>query len=187
MASTEATPGADAADLKQAINALLESYKEMGMPVRRYVFVVLLPAIAFFFVSIVLAIALPLPLMIRVPIPLLGALIGATAVFYPKVVADQRRRGIENKLPLLITHMTVLSTTNIDRMEVFRTLAEEEEYDAAAEEINYIVTLVDSWNQSLDDACRRRAKRTPSDVFSDFLERIAYSLGAGQELKDFLL
>ncbi|MFB6299765.1 MAG: archaellar assembly protein FlaJ [Halobacteriales archaeon] len=187
MASTEATPGSDAADLKQAINALIESYKEMGMPVRRYVFIVLLPAIAFFFVSIVLSIALPLPLTVRVPIPLLGLLIGAAAVFYPKIVADQRRREIENKLPLLITHMTVLSTTNIDRMEVFRTLAKEEEYDAAADEINYIVTLVDSWNQSLDDACRRRAKRTPSEAFSDFLERIAYSLGAGQELKDFLL
>jgi flagellar protein FlaJ len=83
--------------------------------------------------------------------------------------------------------MTVLSTTNIDRMEVFRTLAAEEEYGALATELNRVVELVDTWNQSLDDACRIRAQRVPSKPVSDFLDRLAYSMGAGQELREFLV
>jgi len=50
-----------------------------------------------------------------------------------------------------------------------------------------IVELVDTWNQSLDDACRRRAKEVPSDAVSDFLDRLAYTLGAGQSLEDYLI
>jgi flagellar protein FlaJ len=83
--------------------------------------------------------------------------------------------------------MTVLSTTNIDRMEVFRKLANEEEYGALADEISRVVELVDTWNQSLDDALRRRAKEVPSKPLSDFFDRLAYTLSAGQDLSDFLL
>jgi flagellar protein FlaJ len=94
---------------------------------------------------------------------------------------------MENQYHLLMTHMTVLSTTNIDRMEVFRKLGEEEEYGALSDEINRVVQLVDTWNQSLDDACRRRARRIPSEPLADFFDRLAYTVNAGQELSEFLL
>jgi Archaeal flagella assembly protein J len=77
--------------------------------------------------------------------------------------------------------------TNIERVEVFRTLAQVDEYGALAEEMGRITALVDTWNQSLDDACRRRSKRVSSELLSDFLERLAYTVGAGQSLDDFLL
>jgi len=83
--------------------------------------------------------------------------------------------------------MTVLSMTNIDRMEVFRTLAAEEEYGVLAEEMGHVVHLVDTWNQSLDEACRRRAKEVPSKALADFFERLGYIMGAGQEMKDFMI
>ncbi|KPN29017.1 flagellar assembly protein J [Halolamina pelagica] len=50
-----------------------------------------------------------------------------------------------------------------------------------------ITALVDTWNQSLDDACRRRSERVPSELLADFLERMAYTVGAGQGLDEFLL
>jgi flagellar protein FlaJ len=86
-----------------------------------------------------------------------------------------------------MTHMTVLSTTNIDRMEVFRKLSEEKEYGALSAEMNRVVQLVDTWNQSLDDACRRRARSIPSEPLADFFDRLAYTVNAGQELSEFLL
>ncbi len=49
-----------------------------------------------------------------------------------------------------------------------------------------VVDLVDVWHLSLDDACRRRAKEVPSESVEDLLERLAYTLGAGQELDEFL-
>jgi flagellar protein FlaJ len=173
--------------LSAALNDLVESYKRMPMPMGRYVSVVLIPSAVFFAVSIGVAVVLEMPLMIRGPIPLLGGLALVSAVFYPKILLSQRKKEMNNQFHLVVTHMTVLSTTNIDRMEVFRRLAEQEEYGEMAAEIGRVVELVDTWNQSLDDACRRRAKEVPSDAVSDFFDRLGYTLGAGQPLDDYLL
>jgi flagellar protein FlaJ len=166
---------------------LLESYRQMHIPMGRYVTFILLPSLGFLLLTTVAALLLDLPLMIKLPIPLLGLLAFVSAVFYPQILLSQRRRQLNNRFHLLVTHMTVLATTKIDRMEVFRTLAEEEEYGELANEMHRIVELVDTWNQSLDDACRRRAKEVPSETVSDFFERLAYTMGAGQALDDYLL
>ncbi|UIP00048.1 archaellar assembly protein FlaJ [Halobaculum sp. CBA1158] len=166
---------------------LLESYDALDMSKRKYVGYILAPSAAFLLLTIAGAFLLPLPLTVRLPIPALGLLVFASAVFYPKLYLNGRQVAIENQLHLVMTHMTVLSTTNIDRMEVFRTLAREEEYGAAADELARVVHLVDTWNQSLDDALRRRAKEVPSDAFSDFFDRLGYTIGAGQSLDEFLL
>jgi flagellar protein FlaJ len=171
----------------EAISSVVEAYRILEIDFARYGMLVLFPSVAFFVLTFVIAVKMPFPLWMRIPMPLLGTLVTFTAVIYPKLVVNKRRGEMEDKLHLLITHMTVLSCTNIDRMEVFRTLAEEEEYGELAAEMSRITELVDTWNQSLDDACRRRAQRIPSKPISDFLERLAYTLGAGQSLADFLL
>lgn len=170
-----------------ALSSVLDAYEYMEMPFRRYLLVVVAPAVVSLLVSVLAALVLPLPAIVRLPIPLLGVLCLGSALVYPKVIESRRRIEIENQFHLLITHMTVLSTTNIDRMEVFRTLAREEEYGELARELDRIVQIVDTWNQSLDDACRRRAKAVPSQALSDFLDRLAYTMGAGQPLSEFLL
>jgi flagellar protein FlaJ len=169
------------------IDDLLDSYQRMHIPMRRYLLFILLPAAGFLILTIGVAIVVDLPMSIKGPIPLLGLLAFATALFYPKVLLSQQKSALNNRLHLLITHMTVLSTTRIDRMEVFRALAKEDEYGELADEMLRIVQLVDTWNQSLDDALRRRARQVPSDALSDFFDRLAYSLGAGQALEDFLM
>ncbi len=173
--------------LSQTIQGLLESYRRMSMPMGQYVTFILIPSLAFFLGTVVVAAFIPLPLSIRIPVPLLGLLAFFSAVFYPKILLSQRKRQLNNRFHLLVTHMTVLSTTNIDRMEVFRTLAAEEEYGELATEMRRIVELVDTWNQSLDDACHRRAREVPSETVADFLERLAYTVNAGQSLRDYLL
>jgi len=173
--------------VSETVESLLEAYRKMPIPIEQYLRTILLPSIGFFVVTVVAALLLDLSLMITAPIPLLGFLAVVTAAMYPKVLLSQRRAELNNRFHLMITHMTVLATTKIDRMEVFRTLAEEDEYGELANEMYRITQLVDTWNQSLDDACRRRAKEVPSEAVSDFLERLAYTLGAGQSLEDYLL
>ncbi|MEF8786251.1 MAG: archaellar assembly protein FlaJ [Haloarculaceae archaeon] len=173
--------------VSETLQSLLESYRRMQMPIQQYLSFILIPSGAFFVVTIVAAILIDLPMSIRAPIPLLGLLAFGAALFYPKILLSQRKRQLNNRFHLLVTHMTVLATTNIDRMEVFRKLAREEEYGELANEMHRVVQLVDTWNQSLDDALRRRAKEVPSDAVSDFFDRLAYTLGAGQSLKDYLI
>lgn len=173
--------------LSTTMSETVQSYRYMETPVERYVLVVLLPAGVLFLCSLLVGLVLPYPLFVRLPIPLLGLLALGAALVYPKLLASRRKIEIENQFHLLVTHMTILSTTNIDRMEVFRILSREDEYGELAREMGRIVQIVDTWNQSLDDACRRRAAVVPSDVLADFLDRLAYTLGAGQALSDFLV
>ncbi|MFC7080001.1 archaellar assembly protein FlaJ [Halorussus caseinilyticus] len=159
----------------------------METPVSRYLALVVAPSILFFLLTVAVYVVTSFPPLIATPIPLLGLLSLVVAVIYPKILRDQKRKEIEDRLHLFITHMTILSTANIDRVEVFRTLGEEEEYGALAEEMRRITQLVDTWNQSLDDALRLRANKSPSKPFADFLDRLAYTINAGQEIQDFLL
>jgi len=148
---------------------------------------IFLPTFSVFLLSIAAAIVLEIPVTAKIPIPLLGLLVWVTGLLYPKLYITQKRTEIEDKFHLAMTHLTVLSTTNIDRVEVFRRLAAEDEYGALADELGQVVGLVDTWNQSIDDACRRRAKEVPSEVMSDLYERLAFTLEAGEELKEFML
>lgn len=169
------------------LDEIAASYDQLEIQTDRYLMFIVAPASVFFLVTVLAPLFVSVPFVVGLAMPALGLLVFVAAVAYPKLEMDQRRIAMENQYHLVVTHMTVLSVTNIDRMEVFRTIAAEEEYGALAEEFNRIVELVDTWNQSLDDACRRRAKAVPSETVADFLERLAYTLGAGQSLEDFLL
>ncbi len=175
-----------AAQATRAIGSIFDAYDRMEMDPRVYVGGVLLPTTVFFLGSIVLATIWQTAFFVRLLLPVLGAVILGSGIAYPKLAVDRRRIEMENRFHLMVTHMTVLSTTNIDRMEIFRKLAHEEEYGELTIEIRRIVQLVDTWNQSLDDALRRRAKQVPSESVSDLFDRLAYTLGAGQEMSDFL-
>ena len=186
MATQEQPQGAK--DLLSGFaSSTIESYQQMETPVSRYVGYVVVPSVLFFLLTVVVFVVTDFPLAVSLPIPLLGLLALVVAVVYPKLLRDQKRKEIEDNLHLFITHMTILSTANIDRVQVFRTLGEEEEYGALAEEMRRIVQLVDTWNQSLDDALRIRARKSPSKPFADFMDRLAYTINAGQEIQDFLL
>jgi flagellar protein FlaJ len=169
------------------VSDVLASYSRLDMSRRRYVLLIFLPTFSVFLLSIAAAIVLQIPTTAKIPIPLLGLLVWVSGLLYPKLYLTQKRTEIEDKFHLAMTHLTVLSTTNIDRVEVFRRLAAEEEYGALADELGQVVGLVDTWNQSIDDACRRRAKEVPSEVMSDLYERLAFTLEAGEELKEFML
>ncbi len=166
--------------------SIIRAYDEMELPARIYVLAILVPAFVIFLLMVAAAVVLDIFLLARLLIPMLGLLILGAAIGYPKLAVDQRRIEMENRFHLFIIHMTILSTTNIDRMEVIRKLAAEEEYGELAHEMGRVADLVDVWHMSLGDACRRRADAVPSESVEDLLERMAYTLEAGQPLDEFL-
>ncbi|MFC6719365.1 archaellar assembly protein FlaJ [Natrialbaceae archaeon GCM10025810] len=166
--------------------SIVRAYEEMELPAKIYLPVVLLPAFLLFLGTIVAAFVVDGFLLVRLLIPVFGLLILGAAVGYPRIAVDSRRIEMENRFHLVVIHMMILATTNIDRMEVLRELAKEEEYGELADEIQRVVDLVDVWHLSLGDACRRRAKEVPSESVTDLFERMAYTLEAGQSLEEFM-
>jgi archaeal flagellar protein FlaJ len=108
------------------------------------------------------------------------------AIAMPIVLYDRLRVQINNALPFFTTHFGVLSTTNLPRTEIFRILGEKPEYKALGGELLKVFSLVTNWNMSLPEAVRFVGQRTPSQIFADFLERLAHAFESGQDLENFL-
>lgn len=173
--------------VQDIILSIADSYRHMRIPLQRYLLLALLPSFVFAVVTPVVSLVLGLPLIYAAPLSLFAILSFVVVVIYPKLLRDRKRKQIRERFHLFLTHITILSMSNIDRVEVFRRLAQVDEYGALAEEMGEVVALVDTWNQSLDDACQLRSKRVPSDLLADFLERLAYTVSAGQDVGDFLI
>ena len=166
-----------------------KAYAALNMPPARYVAQFVLPLVGTG-VAVVVILRLFAPMLFSgifagliYAIPLYFALLAA---IYPYTVAEGKKNEINNNIHFFITHMGVLATANIPRGEIMRMLGEKKEYGALAEETRKIFTLVDAWNMSLAEACRFISKRTPSDIWSDFLDRFAYSIESGEDLEMFL-
>ncbi|MHB8606274.1 MAG: type II secretion system F family protein [Thermoplasmatota archaeon] len=109
------------------------------------------------------------------------------AALYPRTRAEGRRHEIDRNIHFFVTHMGVLATSQIPRVEVLRILGEKkQDYGVLADEAAKIHTLVESWHMSLAESCRFVSRRTPSELFSDFLDRFAYALDSGEDLEGFL-
>jgi flagellar protein FlaJ len=107
-------------------------------------------------------------------------------LLYPKIIADSRRNEINNNLHFYITNLGVLSTSEVDRKTVMRLLSEKKEYKELAKETGKLYVIMEKWGRSLAQACRFLAKRTPSEIFADFLDRFAHSLDSGESMDSFL-
>ncbi len=167
----------------------LDEYKYMGYTFTDYLIRLVIPFTAMGIASILVGFLFSdLFGNIRYLLYALSGLLIAVGVLYPKIWASTRKKELEQNLHLFITHLGVLATTGIERSKIFKIMAQkEDEYGPLAEVADQLDTLVNTWNQSLEDACRHVAENIPSKTISDFLERMAHSTEAGQDIKQFLM
>jgi flagellar protein FlaJ len=173
--------------LREFFVSFLDAYRYMDIPVQRYILLYLGPAIILGIGAVGFAQVSTYPPTIMYALYGFGVFVPLVAMIYPRVLIARRANEINEKFHLFVTHLTIMSLTNINRVEIFRTLANEDEYGYLAEEMGRLTGLVDTWNMSLEDACRVRSKSVPSDILKDFYQRLAYNVGAGQAMSSFLV
>ncbi|MHB8606227.1 MAG: type II secretion system F family protein, partial [Thermoplasmatota archaeon] len=161
----------------------------LDMPIGRYVVFYVLPVVALG-LGFVLAMRIAAPALFHGWLAYIFYAVPAffliVALAYPRMRAESKKHEIDRNIHFFVTHMGVLATSQIPRVEVLRMLGEKREYGALAGEARKIHTLVESWHMSLAEACRFVSRRTPSELFSDFLDRFAYALDSGEDLEGFL-
>ena len=116
-------------------------------------------------------------------IPILFAVL---AVAFPLLQGERRKMQIERNLHLFLIRMSVLSTSKLPRKKMLEILSQVKEYEALSVEIEKIYKLMEYWNMGLADAARTVARRTPSPALADFLDRLAHSSDAGEDIEEFL-
>ncbi|MFW6243032.1 MAG: type II secretion system F family protein, partial [bacterium] len=70
---------------------------------------------------------------------------------------------------------------------LFKKIAEEKEYGELRNIAEKIIYLAKKWNLGYAKTCRKIAKLTPSELFKDFLDRLAAVLDFGEDLEVFLV
>ncbi|MCE8422869.1 MAG: archaellar assembly protein FlaJ [Candidatus Methanoperedens sp.] len=161
----------------------------MGMSpsdyIKRFVVPVMLLGLAF---PIIIQIAAPAIMtgMIRLVLYGVPFFLLLVVVMYPINILELKKGQIDNNIHYYVTHMGVLSTSQMQAVDMLHHLSKNQAYEYLARETEKIYVLMEDWNISFAQACRFIARRTPSDIFSDFLDRFAYAVDSGENVEEFL-
>jgi flagellar protein FlaJ len=117
---------------------------------------------------------------------LLPILAGAAAAAYPLLDVQRSATLIEKEMHMFITRMGILSLGEVGAQSIFDILKQMSDYGELANEVKRIETLVDKWHTSLPEASRIVAQQSPSPLWADFLDRMAFSIEAGQAIDEFM-
>lgn len=113
-------------------------------------------------------------------------LFSVLAILFPLLLGERKKMQIERNLHLFLIRMSVLSTSKLPRKKMLEILSKVKEYEALSIEIEKIYKLMEYWNMGLADAARTVARKTPSPALADFLDRLAHSSDAGEDIEEFL-
>jgi flagellar protein FlaJ len=116
-------------------------------------------------------------------LPLLAA---GGAMAFPLLEVSRSANMIEREMHMFITRMGILSLGEVGAQSIFDILKQMRDYGELATEVQRIETLVDKWHTSLPEAARIVAQQSPSPLWTDFLDRMAFSIEAGQPIDEFM-
>jgi len=165
------------------------SLLRLGMPFSRYLLFFALPATllglvagiaVWYSVSDVITGAQALILILAFPLLTLAA-----TLIYPITVVAAEATQIEQDMHMFMTRMGILSMGESAEKGMFDVLKEMGDYGALAHEIQAIETLVTKWHTNLPEAARIIGRQSPSAIWSDFLDRMAFSVEVGQPIGEF--
>ena len=161
----------------------------LGMPFSRYLMVFSLPAViigliaglsVWFSVSDSIGGAAAVGLVLLFPL-----LAFAGTIAYPVAQVSAEAIQIEQDMHMFMTRMGILSMGESAEKGMFDVLKEMGDYGALAHEIQAIETLVTKWHTNLPEAARIVGRQSPSEIWSDFLDRMAFSVEVGQPIGEF--
>ena len=108
------------------------------------------------------------------------------AAYFPLLEVQRAAIQIEKEMHMFITRMGILSLGEIGAQSIFDILRQMTDYGELASEVKRIEILVDKWHTSLPEAARIVGQQSPSPLWSDFLDRMAFSIEAGQRIDEFM-
>ena len=109
-----------------------------------------------------------------------------SAIAFPILEVQRSATLVEAEMHMFITRMGILSIGEVGAQSIFDILKQMRDYGELASEVKRIEILVDKWHTSLPEAARIVAQQSPSPLWCDFLNRMAFSIEAGQPIDQFM-
>ena len=120
-------------------------------------------------------------------------LTGITSVvsfgYFPFVVKSKisnRKSQIDHDIPFVLSKLSILSSTGLTPIRIFRNMVQREEQTAITSEFKKIVYKIDIEGKDIITSVSETAKETPSEVFREALWDIANMIHQGGNLDRYL-
>lgn len=117
---------------------------------------------------------------------LLGAMVFGILYFLPSLLASSRRKRMDNELPYVASHMSILATAGIPPTRMFKLLEDSKTTPEVASDSNEIVRDVEVLGQDIMTALELERDRSPSSVFAEVLEGMVATIRSGGNLRNYL-
>ena len=115
-----------------------------------------------------------------------SSFIGGFFYIYPSIMMKSRESKIRDTLPFATMYLATLSGTGTSLPEIFKDLAEVDEYGEVSKEAEKISRDIETFGMDVGEALERAANRTPSEDFRELVWGINHVIKTGGSLKDFL-
>ena len=166
------------------------AFRRMDTPLGEYAVKIVLPAFiagallsTFLFYTLSSFFIGASGLVLLILFPLISTL---AAISWPIVQTLREAVLVEKEMHMFITRMGILSIGEVTSQSMFDILRQMSDYGALAKEVKSIETLVEKWHTSLPEASRIIGRQSPSPIWGDFLDRMAFSVEAGQPIDEFM-
>ncbi len=104
----------------------------------------------------------------------------------PAVYTSRRKVEVEQNMPMFVTTMAALSTSDMPFESVFYILSTKKEYGQLAKDAKQICRLIKHYSVGAAEACRFIAVRTSCQMEANFFNRLSHSLDVGEKLDKFM-
>lgn len=104
----------------------------------------------------------------------------------PAVYTSKRKVEVEQNMPMFVTTMAALSTSDMPFESVFYILSSKKEYGQLAKDAKQICRLIKHYSVGAAEACRFIAVRTSCEMEANFFNRLSHSLDVGEKLDKFM-
>jgi flagellar protein FlaJ len=105
---------------------------------------------------------------------------------YPSLIMKSRGSKIRDTLPFATMYLSTLAGTGTSLPEIFKNLAEVDEYGEVSEEAEKISRDIETFGMDVSEALERAANRTPSEDFKELMWGINHVITTGGSLQEFL-
>lgn len=156
------------------------------------VFTTIIVAIASLVVSGVIIALLPISIFAKIGLPigigLAGAVVAfAVQLFYPRIRMGGRKRQIDEDLAFVVGRMAVLSASGMTPEQIINEVARDDSNDPLVIEFRKMIRDMNLLGMDLTQALKEERKRTPSDLFAQFLDGMMATASSGADINSYLV
>jgi len=105
---------------------------------------------------------------------------------YPSLVADERKKRIENALPFATLYMATIARSGFPPQDIFRLLSGFKEYGEISKEAGKITNDVEALGLDILSSLTRALKRSASPEWTELLAGLRTAISVGGDLPKYL-